>query len=171
MIANAAVNVGGPLTTAAGSMLRVLADGTTGFSTFTSANSFTNNGAIELTTAGSSYSPTLAVTGGNTLTNAAGGTITTLAGAGGPRTIDAQLVNQGTLTLAQPLTLSHAGAAHTNSGTIDASAADFTLNQSGTAPSFTNSGTVTIGTGHSWTINGGALNQNAGTIGGPARWR
>ncbi len=165
-IANAAVTVNGPFTTTAGSLLRLLADGTTGFSTFTSANSFTNNGTIELTTAGAGYSPTLAVGGTNTLTNAAGGTITSLVGAGGPRTIDAQLDNQGTLTLAQPLTLNHASASHINSGTIDASAADFTLTQSGTAPNFTNSGTVTIGTGRTWSITGGTLTQNAGTIGG-----
>ena len=87
-------------------------------------------------------------------------------GTGGARSLDAQVNNQGTITLAQPLTLAHASAAHTNSGTIDASAADFTLNQSGTAPSFTNSGTMTIGAGRTFTINGGALNQNAGTISG-----
>ena len=120
VIANAAVSVTGTLTTSAGSLLRLLADGSTGFSTFTSANSFTNNGAIEMTTATSSYSATLAVSGSNTLTNAPGGTITSLVGTGGTRTIDAQLANQGTLTLAQPLTLTHAGAAHTSSASSSA---------------------------------------------------
>jgi len=160
------VTVNGPFTTAAASLLRLLPDNTTGFSTFTSAGSFTNNGTIELTSVNAGYGSILAVSGSNTLTNAAGGTITSLVGAGGPRTIDAQLNNLGTVTLSQPLTLSHASAAHTNSGTIDASAADFALTQSGTNPSFTNTGTVTIGAGHFWTINGGTLNQNAGSIGG-----
>src|SRR5438045_5697170 len=82
----------------------------------------------------------------------------------GVRTIDAQLDNQGTLTVNQPLSLSHNAAARTNSGTIDMSAADFTLTQVGAAPSFTNTGTVTLGAGHLWTINNGTLNQNGGGI-------
>ena len=44
--------------------------------------------------------------------------------------------------------------------------ADLTLTQSGTTPSFANTGTVTIATGRTWTVSNGALNQNAGTIGG-----
>jgi len=103
-------------TTTAASILRLLPDNTTGFSTFTSAGSFTNNGTIELTSVNAGYGSILAVSGSNTLTNAAGGTITTLVGAGGPRTIDAQLNNLGTVTSVRPLTLSHASAAHTNSG-------------------------------------------------------
>ena len=53
----------------------------------------------------SAYGATLAVPLGNTLTNAAGATITSLVGAGGSRTIDTTLDNQGTLIVAP-------GAAH-----------------------------------------------------------
>ena len=167
LIANGTVAVNGPFTTTAGSILRVQSDGSTGFANFTTAGSFTNNGAIELTSLTAGYSALVGVAGTNTLTNAVGATITTLVGTGGPRTIDAQLNNVGTLTLLQPLSLNHADAAHTNSGTIDATAIDWTLNQSGTNPSFTNTGTVIIGSGKTWTINGGTLNQSAGSIGGP----
>ena len=165
MIANAAVSVAGPLTTAAGSMLRVLADGSTGNASFSSANSFTNNGAIELTTASGGYPTALSVAGPGILTNAAGGTITSLVGAGGPRTIDAQLVNQGTVTVAQALTLTHVNASQTNSGTIDASAADLFVNQSPSPAAFTNTGTMLVGAGHMLTINGGTFSQN-GTLSG-----
>ena len=67
----------------------------------------------------------------------AGATITTLVGQGGGRTIDAQLTNNGTITLLQPLTMSRGSSAHVNAGTFDATAANFTLNQGGTSPSFT----------------------------------
>jgi hypothetical protein len=55
------------------------------------AGGMTNNGAIELTTVGSSFSSQLTVTNGS-LTNASGGTITSVVGAAGPRTLMAQLI-------------------------------------------------------------------------------
>ena len=118
--------------------------------------------------------------------------ITTLVGTGGTRTLDAQLDNQGTLTLGQPLTVSHASGAHTNSGTIDLTAADLTLTQSGTTPSFTNTGTINVPAGRTLTLQGGVTGgagqnyfYNGGTLGGagtvsllnstlqpePPRWR
>ena len=100
------------------------------------------------------------------LTNAVGGTITSLVGSGGTRTLAAQLDNQGTVTVLQPLTLTRASAVHVNSGTIDLTVANLTLTQSGTTPSFTNAGTVMLATGRTWTISGGTLNQSAGTLGG-----
>jgi hypothetical protein len=167
LVANGTVTVNGPFTTAGTSLLRLQPNGSTGFSNFSVPGTLTNNGAIELTTTVSAYSATLNVSGTGLLTNAPTGTITTLVGTGGPRTIAAQLDNQGLVTLNQPLTLSHASAAHSNSGTIDASGADFTLTQSGTAPSFTNlsTGRLTVGAGRTLTVNGGTFTQG-GTLNG-----
>src|SRR5438477_13074771 len=77
---------------------------------------------------------------------AAGATISPLQGAGGLRTIAAQLDNQSTLTIGDPqgLTFGRAGAVSTNSGTIAVTTGSLTLNQSGTTPSFTNTGTITL---------------------------
>jgi len=47
LIANAGATANGPFTTSATSILRLLPDNTTGFANFTSAGSFTNNGAID----------------------------------------------------------------------------------------------------------------------------
>src|SRR5260221_1965417 len=83
-------------------------------------------------------------------------------------TLFRSLNSQGTLLLLQPLALSRPGAAHTNSGTIDASAVNWTFTQNGTTPSFTSTGTVRIGSGPTWTISGGALNLNTGSAVGGA---
>jgi len=160
---NAAIN--GAFTTGATSTLRLEGDGFVASVLLTVATGFTNNGAIDLTAINAATSVQLRVTAG-TLTNAAGATIASLAGTGGARTLDAQLDNQGLITLNQPLTLSNASAVHTNSGTIDASAANFTLNQSGATPSLTNTGTITIGAGRTWTISGGTFTQQSGALNG-----
>jgi cytochrome c biogenesis protein ResB len=152
-------------TAAVGSTLRLQGSGTTGVSNLTITNGFTNNGVIDLTTVVSSYTDILTVTNG-TLTNAPGATITSSVGTAGSRTINAVLDNQGTITFNQPLALNKASAAHTNSGTINVIAADWTLNQSGSGASFTNTGTVTIGTGRTWTVNGGTLNLTSGAVSG-----
>jgi YVTN family beta-propeller protein len=154
------------LTNAAGATLRVQGDAASGTSTLTIAKSFTNNGAIVLTDTTSSYGSALNTPSGAKLTNGSSGTIEAAVGTGGTRTVGAELDNQGTLTLNRPLTINEAGAAHTNSGTIDVSGGDLTLIQTGTTPSFTTSGTIMIGAGQTFTVNGGALNYNAGTIGG-----
>ena len=86
---------------------------------------------------------------------------------GGTRTLAAQLDNQGTLTASTPLVINKPSAVHTNSGTLDATAANVTLIQSGPTASFTNTGTITVGAGQTFAITGGTVNQNAGTIGGP----
>ena len=59
-----------------------------------------------------------------------------------------------------------ASAAHTNSGTISVTGGNLTLNQSGTSPSFTSTGGITLAAGRTLTINGGTLNHDAGSIGG-----
>src|SRR5262249_61954899 len=97
-----------------------------------------------------------------TRVTAAGDSINVLAGAGGARSLGAQLDNQGILAVSQPLGLSKPSAAHQNSGTIDLSNSDMTITQTGTTPSFTTTGTITIGGGHTLTVSGGAVNYNRG---------
>lgn len=160
------VGLNGGLTTATGSTLRIEGNGSQGNGILTVAAGFTNTSVIELTSAGSGFPSQLIVTGG-TLVNAPAGTITTLVGAGGARSLTAQLNNQGLLSVNAPLLMDAVSAAHNNSGTIDVNLADLSLVQSGTTPAFNNAGTITLGAGRTWAITGGSLNQNAGTIGGP----
>jgi hypothetical protein len=105
------------------------------------------------------------VSGTGILTNAPTGTITTLVGTGGTRNLFAMLDNQGTITLNQPLTLNKASADHTNSGTFDASLANFDIPQSGTTPTFTNTGTLTVGAGRILSVSSGTFTQG-GTLNG-----
>jgi len=178
-------------TSGAGSVLRV--DGTAAASgNLTIANGFTNNGTIELTnTYTTSRNVTLTVSSG-TLVNAEGNSIDALIGAGGgARYLYAELDNQtgATVTVAEALTIDQDNATHTNAGDIVLNAANLTLtltsatfensglldatngsvaiNQSGTSPSFTNSGTLTIGTGQTAAFSNGAFAYPAsGAIGG-----
>ena len=153
-------------TNAAGATLRLQGDGASGTSNLTIAKSFTNSGAIVLTDTTSSYGAVLNVPVGERLTNGPGGTIDAAVGTAGSRTLGLEFDNQGTITLNRPLTINRAGAGHTNTGTIDVSGGDLTLLQTGVTPSFTTGGTITIGAGRTFTVNGGALNYNAGTMGG-----
>ncbi|HXV85301.1 MAG TPA: hypothetical protein VD793_01310, partial [Gemmatimonadales bacterium] len=109
----------------------------------TVTNGFTNVGAIELSSVNAGYAATLTVTNG-TLVNGPTGTITTLVGAGGGRALNVALDNQGLVTLNAALTINRASSVHTNSGTIDLVGGNLTVTQSGTTPSFTNSGTIII---------------------------
>ena len=180
--------INGTYTSGVGSTLRVV--GTVAAGNLTVLNGFQNNGAIELTNTTAGLTATLTVTNG-TLTNASGRTIDALVGAGSAaRYLYAQLDNQGDLTATAPLTISRSNAAHINSGTITLTGADLTMtlssttfensgllnastgslaiNQSGAAPSFTNSGTLTIGTGQTVTATSGSFNYpSGGTINGP----
>ena len=155
----------GPVTNAAGAMLQLEGNNSYGAAVLGVAGSFTNDGAIVLTDIVSTYGAQLSMPGA-TLTNAPGATIQSAVGAGGPRTLGVELNNQGTVTLNRPLTLARASAAHVNSGTIDVVGGNLAINQSGTSPSFTNTGTITIAAGDSVTVTSGALNLNGGAIGG-----
>ena len=73
---------------------------------------------IDLTSINFPIQATLNVTSG-ALVNDTGGRIEANVGAGGARTLNAQLDNQSTLAVNQTLTLSKTSASHTNSGTID----------------------------------------------------
>jgi len=118
--------INGALTTATNSIIRVRGDGAVASAALTVANGFTNNGVIELTAInGVGNTAALNVTSG-TLTNAASGSIQSLAGAGGPRSLNAQVTNLGTLTVEQSLTINNASAlplSFDGSGTLISSAA------------------------------------------------
>ena len=104
---------------------------------------------------------------GGTLINASGGTITSLAGSGrGSRTLTAELDNRGALTSYYALNINKASAQHKNSGTISANAA-LTFSQSGTTPSFINSGSIVAASGQTMTINGAStFSHSGGSISG-----
>jgi fibronectin-binding autotransporter adhesin len=162
---NAAV-LNGALTTASTSTIRAQANGSVGAANLVVANGFTNNGLIELTNINAGGQPATLTVSNGTLVNASGATITSLATAGGARTLSAQLDNQGTLALAQALTLSRTSAVHQNSGTIALTGGDLTLNLNSGAASFTTSGTLTIGAGRTFGVTGGTFTHNGGTLSG-----
>jgi hypothetical protein len=91
----------GPLTVQSSGTLIVRGQNTGFNASLTITNSFTNSGVIDLTTSDAGYSVTLNVAGGTgTLTNASGATLQTGFGAGGTRTFGANVVNNGTFTIA-----------------------------------------------------------------------
>ena len=156
----------GPVTTAAGSTLRVEGDATFSGAFVTVANGFTNNGIIDLTAVnGAGNTARLTVTNGS-LVNAPGAQLNVLAGTGGARDLFAQLDNQGTLTVAQALTINKTSAQHLNSGTLSVGGGDLTLTQSGTSPGFATSGTVDVAAGRTFSVTGGALTYSTGILGG-----
>ena len=158
----------GAVTTTAASTLRVEGDAFFSSATTTVSNGFVNNGAIELDAInGGGTTALLNVTNG-TLVNATGATISSLVGNGGARTLGAQLDNQGTIIVSQPLTLTKTSAAHQNSGTIDVTGADLTLTQSGASASFTTSGSgaINVAATRTFAVSGGMLNYAGGIIGG-----
>ncbi len=158
-------SINAALTNVSGATLRIQGDNSLGTSNLTIASSFTNNGAIVLTDTLGSFGAVLNMPSA-TLTNAAGATIDAQVGAGGTRTLGAELNNQGTVTLGKALTINRAGAAHVNSGTITVTGGDLTLQQGGTTPSLTTSGTITIGAARTFQVNAGTLNYTGGSIGG-----
>jgi hypothetical protein len=204
-----AVTQQGALTLPAGSSLRLLGNPTYGTAALTVANGFTNAGNIDLSST-SGHAATLAVTTG-TLTHASGATFT-MSGTG-TRTLSANLVNQGTFapsqnmtingtvtnqssfTLAsgvpltlngqlnnsgtfsiagnQTVTISSASAAHTNTGTISMpSITSGTLNIGavGVTQTFSNTNTVSVGAGRTLALLGNTAFTNGvgGTYGGPS---
>ena len=131
-----------------------------------------NLGTLELTdSAGFCCNTATLFVQAGTLVNASGGTIVALPGTqtSSARTLTTtELDNQGTVTIgnAAGATLGRAGAQHLNSGTITLTG-PLTLTQSGTSPTFTNSGTVSVASGQAWTVNGGLLDVSNGTVNGP----
>jgi hypothetical protein len=158
-------SISGPVTTTASSVIRIRGQSAGSTASTTIANGFTNNGLIELTTNDAGFTVSLTVTTG-TLTNAAGATIRSAVGQGGARTLAVQLANAGTLDVLQPLTLAKAGAAHTNSAAISLSTANLTVTQTGTTPSFTNTGPITLAASRDLIFSGGLVDLSAGTVSG-----
>src|SRR5690606_18605865 len=113
---------------------------TYGTSTLTVTNGFTNMATIRLTSIDGGFASSFGVTNG-TLVNAPGGLIESLAGDGGGRTIAAQIENQGTVNIAAATTLARPSSQHVNAGTLQLGQ-PLTITQSGTAPSFTNLGSI-----------------------------
>ncbi len=142
------------------------ADSGLGPTTLTVGNGFTNNGLIELTSINGAEQPaTLSVTSG-TLLNATTRIIDVLAGTGGARNLNAQLDNQGTINVGTNLAINAPAADHLNSGTINVTGGNLTLSQSGTTPTFTNTGAIAIASSRVFTASGGAFTHNGGTISG-----
>jgi len=141
-----------------------------GSANFTIANSFTNTANLELTSIDGGYSSQLNMPAA-TLTNGATGNLYVFAGAGGGRVLAVQLVNQGTMTSGATLNLNRASAAHLNSGTITMTgASDLNITQTGTTPSFTNTGTINAAPGNSFAFSNGTIDLTAGVVTGSSSY-
>ncbi|HEY7685960.1 MAG TPA: hypothetical protein VH833_07650 [Gemmatimonadales bacterium] len=154
----------GSVANRSGALLRL--NGNNGFADVTVASGFTNAGTVELT--GTSWAGRLTVGSPTpaTLVNAPGATLRALASVGNVFT--GVLNNQGTVQVDGPLTLSAASADHLNSGTITLGLGNLTISQSGTTPSFTTTGNVIVGAGHTLQVNSGAFNYSNASPGGLA---
>jgi hypothetical protein len=76
----------------------------------------------------------------------------------------APLDNQGIITIDKNLIIDNASTAHTNSGTITVRNGNLTLTQTGTSPSFTNTGTFTVDSTRVLTVTGGSFDYTSGTF-------
>jgi hypothetical protein len=146
------VDLNGGFVSPAGSAIKV--EGSGSYDAYLSlVNSFTNNATLELTSSHVSRTAILTVDGG-LLMNDTGGVILTSAGTGGAnRTLNAELDNRGLVTVNHPFTIHKSGSHHMSSGTIELIGGDLSILQSGTTPSFSNAGTIDIGSGRIMTVN------------------
>jgi len=167
LLVNGASAVNDTLTTAGTSLIRIQGNGTFSTATLTVAKGFENAGTVELTDTTSSYGATLAVTNGKLL-NLPGALVNVVIGTNGPRTLTAELDNQGAVAVALgtggTLNVNRAGSAHFNSGTIDVSGGDLTVSG---AASFTNVGAMTIGGSDTLTVSQGSFTYGGGSLDGP----
>ncbi|MEY4071703.1 MAG: hypothetical protein RL721_2317, partial [Candidatus Eisenbacteria bacterium] len=171
--AEGASNSSGAFTSRAGSTLRVQSAPGAG-ATLTFANGFTNNALCELTTTSGSTgiaAANLALTAG-TFVNAPSGVLRST-GTFQTRGFTGPIDNQGTIEVRYPLTFALNRPGSTNSGSILLQGADLTLVLSGATPGFTTSGTISVPSGRTLTLNGsvaGGAGQNltfaGGTLGG-----
>ncbi|MCU1372265.1 MAG: hypothetical protein JWO77_3459 [Ilumatobacteraceae bacterium] len=126
----------------------------------TATGPFTNAGTIRFTSGGCGGTYAL-LTGTGLITNS--GTIDVDAGNGGARYLRASVLNQGTVTVDQPLSFDSSGSTFTNRGTV-------TLNQSATTSGATvrnESGSIDA-TGGVLTVADGAFVQSGGDTSGAA---
>jgi hypothetical protein len=162
-------SIEGSFTTAVGSIINLTADDNNDDSSLDVANSFTNNGTINLVNNSvNDYIYELTVNG--ILTNASGASIiasgSSMEYSGA---IYAVLANLGTVTITDTPGLTLDGDGGSNTGTIDVSGGPFTLaiedygNSSGV---FTNNGAIIVASGQTLGVEDGIFNQNGGTLGG-----
>jgi fibronectin-binding autotransporter adhesin len=167
LLVNGAVALTGQLNTNVGAVVRVEGNNVYGAGALTTTNGFnlTQGALLELTDAVGAFGASVAVTNG-TLSTSSGSDINILQGAGGPRTITAQLSNLGTITISgsQGLTINKPSAQHLNRGTLAVSGGNLVLAQSGTSPSFSNEATVSVSGGRTWTTTGGTVTNVSGTF-------
>lgn len=121
---------------------------------FAIANAFTANGTISLSGPGAALSVTT-----GTLTIGTTGSLNAT-GSGATRVLDAQINNTGTMVVAADLDINRGDADHLNSGLITCSLGSLTVTQAGMTPSFTNTGTLVIALGATFT---GGIVQNSGS--------
>jgi len=151
---------------AAGATLRMEGPSSGDPTVATFATGFDNYGTIEIVHGYSSRDATLNVTSG-TLVNKTGANITTLAGSGpGPVYLGAELNNQGTVTINQPLDINKTSAHHLNSGVIDVADNYLTITQSGASPYFANTGAIRAASGKSFIVNSGVFESTGENISG-----
>ena len=133
----------------------------------TTASGWTNYGSVVLTHAGGGGGQTATLTVNGTLVNDTGAVVRSEAGiGGGPRTLAAALDNRGLVDVQTPLTVNQASAAHVNSGTVAVTGGNLTVTQTGTAPSLTSTGTITVSAGRTLTITGGAWATGGSVLNG-----
>ena len=122
-----------------------------------------NHGLIEYVSDYYSANGTLNVPNG-TLINSPAGTIHTTLGGTYSNYILAQLDNQGSITVDKALIIDKASATHVNSGTIVLGDGDLTLTQSGTNPSFMNTGIFSVDSARTLTVTNGTFNYTSGSF-------
>jgi hypothetical protein len=171
------VTINSPFGIPAGATVRIVGRTGSANAVLTVANGFENHGAMELTSEDSNWGATLTVTSG-TFTNAASGVIMVRVGTAGVRNFNLELDNRGTVNIERDTSLNKSGAQHRNSGLIEVAAMEFTLQQTGTTPTFSNSGELRVlagaifrPTGGNWTnaltgvLSGaGTFDLSAGTL-------
>ena len=120
----------------------------------------TNNGMIEFVSSYPNSYGTLELTSG-TLVNESGGTIQSSSGFS---RIFAPLDNRGSMILNRNMEINKESATHSNSGSIEVNLGNFSLKQTGTDPSFTSTGTITVESARILTIDGGTFNFSSGNL-------
>jgi hypothetical protein len=152
----------GQFSTGSSSLLRLSAPSY--MSTLNFSSGFTNRGTLEIY-ATNSWTSTVSVNGG-TLVNDTVGTISTSGDANGSRSLNAKIDNKGTLSVTYALGVNKASTQHVNSGSISISGSGYLwLTQTGTSPSLTNTGTISMSAGRRFTIYGGTFTHSGGSLG------
>jgi hypothetical protein len=148
----------------------VLVEATNGVNaTATLSGSVTNRGTVVLTHVGTgagTEAATLTQTAA-ALVNEVGGVVRAEAGgSAGPRVLSVALDNRGLLEVNQTLVMNRASAVHVNSGSVMLGGGDLVVTQSGTNPSWTNTGLLTVPAGRTLGVSGGTFTAGGATLAG-----